>query len=124
MTQLDLPSDKVERLFNRDFLEFVRLVEGKFPDLASYPPPAQLGLLDMAFSMGTWRMMNLFTQFSGAVKVRNWKKAAEGSSRGKVGSTRNDKIRGLFAKAADDEPFFLDPLCPRKPASPAMLHAP
>ena len=64
LTQLDLPSDKVDRLFTRDSLEFLRLIEGKFPDFATFPPPAQLGLLDMVFTLGLRGTITGYTNFT------------------------------------------------------------
>ncbi len=88
-----------------------------YPDFASYPTPAQMGLLDMAYTLGPTGTRDTFKRFTAAVHRRNWKLAAKESNRPQVspqpGVTpdRNKIVRQWFEQAARQEHFFIDPAC-------------
>lgn len=99
--------------------DFLALLEGStsFPEIASYPETAKMGLLDMAYTLGVVGTKTGYPNFTHAVRQRNWKLAAIESHRPSVspkpGVTpdRNKIIRQWFEQAARQEHFFIDSAC-------------
>ncbi|MFQ5783609.1 MAG: hypothetical protein ACE5H8_02145 [Alphaproteobacteria bacterium] len=123
LTHIDLDLGAIETLFDDDVNQFLPLLTNKFPDYETYPASVQLGMLDLAYNMGTEGFFSGFPVFREALKFRNWIKVAEQSHReevneeGKVNEgmqNRNKVVRGWFLEAIKDEPFFLNPDCPPK----------
>ncbi len=91
-----------------------------YPDFASYPTTAQMGLLDMAYTLGPTGTRDTFKRFTAAARRRNWKVAAKESNRPQVspqaGVTpdRNQIVHQWFEQASRQEHFFIDPACPPK----------
>ncbi len=118
MTHIDLDLDEIENLFDDDVMQFIHELNHKFTDFETYPASAQLGMLDLAYNMGTTRFAEGFPVFRDALKFRNWLKVAEESHRKEVDEegnvnegmqNRNKVVRGWFLDAIKDEPFFVNP---------------
>lgn len=127
LTHLDLDLDAIEALFDKDVAGFKKLFGSgagqRFEEFWTYPASAQLGMLDIAYTMGVHRFFDGFPVFRDALKSRNWLKVADESGRevlldkqGNPGlmAERNKIVRGWFLDAFKDEPFFLNSDCPPK----------
>lgn len=125
MTQIDLDLAAIETLFDADVDETLRQLTNtnRFPDYETYPASVQLGMLDLAYNMGTKGFFDAFKVFVKALEDRNWIEVANQSCRtevdknsnviGKV-KARNDVVQGWFREAITEEPFFLNRNCPAK----------
>ena len=128
MTSLRITIDAIEKRFEADVDDFIDQLTYHFPDFDTYPKMAQLGMLDLLFNMGHVGFIGTkadpkFPVFKGALKYRNWIGVAEESHRevedekGEIMGgmvDRNAIIRGWFIQASDDDPFFVNPKCPKK----------
>ncbi len=125
---IDLDLTEIEKRFDKDVTQFLKLLKAEkyFADFETYPAGAQLGMLDIAYTMGVDRFHTIFDVFHAAVDFRNWIAAANQSERrvikdihgnpGKM-ADRNKVVRGWFLEAINDEPFFLNPDCTHKKLS-------
>jgi hypothetical protein len=82
-----------------------------FPEFGTYPTTVQMGVLDLAYTLGPTGTRDKYKDFTGAVRRRNWKLAAKESDRTQVSSTRNGIVDQWFNQAAKQEHFFIDPAC-------------
>ena len=85
-----------------------------FRDLDTYPAEAKMGLLDMIYTLGLPNFLALFKRFSPAVQRRDWKMAANESSRSSVKDSRNQIVRQWFEEAARQEPFGVNIFCTKR----------
>ncbi len=93
-----------------DFLR--QLASSKFfPEFGTYPTTVQMGILDLAYTLGPTGTRDKYRNFTAAVRRRNWKLAAKESDRSQVSSTRNGIVDQWFSQAAKQERFFIDPTC-------------
>ncbi len=93
-----------------DFL--CQLTSSKFfPEFGTYPTTVQMGILDLAYTLGPTGTRDKYKDFTAAVRRRNWKLAAKESDRPQVSSTRNGIVDQWFNQAAKQERFFIDPTC-------------
>ena len=127
MTSLRISIDAIEKRFDADVDDFIHQLTHHFQEFDTYPKMAQLGMLDLLFNMGTVGFIGTeddpkFPVFKEALKYRNWIEVAEQSHReveddkGEIMGgmvDRNAVIRGWFLQASEDDPFFVDPKCPR-----------
>jgi GH24 family phage-related lysozyme (muramidase) len=120
MNKFDLNPTYIENLFTKDVNQFIHLLGHHFPKFETYPALVQLGMLDIAYTMGAADFHEVFDDFEAALDYRNWKKVAAESRRtelDKQGNTdenmkaRNDIVQGWFLKAIEEDPFFVDPEC-------------
>ncbi len=95
-----------------------------FPELASYPANAQMAILDMAYTLGPTGTREKFKKFTGAVRRRDWKRAAIESNRRDVGPGRNAIIRQWLDEAAQQKPFLIGARGPRSTRPRAGQTAP
>ncbi len=125
---IDLDLNEIERLFDKDVAQFLKLLKHAdyFQDFETYPAGAQLGMLDLAYTMGVDGFHDSYDKFHAAVNLRNWIEVANQSKReviidihGNPGlmDDRNKVVRGWFLEAVNDETFFLNPDCARKKLS-------
>ena len=127
ITQLDLDLTDIEALFDADIAGFKKLFGSgtgqRFEDFWTYPAGAQMGMLDIAYTMGVHDFFDGFPVLREALESRNWLKVADESGRkvkldkqGNPGlmAERNVIVRGWFLDAFKDEPFFLNSDCPPK----------
>ena len=82
-----------------------------FPEFGTYPTTVQMGILDIAYTLGPTGTRDTYKNFTVAVRRRNWKLAAKESDRSQVSSTRNGIVDQWFNQAAKQEHFFIDPTC-------------
>lgn len=128
LTDIDLDLTANEALFDSDVAAFIRLLrhDHYFPDFETYPAGVQLGMLDIAYTMGVKGFFDQYGKMKEALKFRNWLRVADESGRevkldkngnpGKM-AERNMVVRGWFLEAIKDEPFFLNPHCQPKQLS-------
>ncbi len=119
-TTVDLTPQGIEALrdydIQRHLNEFIRRSD-VFPNYFTYPFPAQLALLDRMFNRGLPNLL-IATQFIESIKNRDWKRAAKEVDQSSVrapSNTRQTEMKRLFTDAARQEPYFVDPKCPRTP---------
>jgi len=99
-TKLDLPATAIDKLLDARIAEFTTLLRAKFVKFSSFPVPAQLALLDMAFNLGVTGLMTKFPNMRKAVEAKNWATAAKESNRPQVSKGRNDLVKKWFNEAA------------------------
>lgn len=100
------------RLFVDHLREDVDRLTKIFPDFADFPAPAQSALLDMMYNLGEGREaqgqrhatgFRQFHKLIAAVKIHDWRAAAEHCHRHGPSEERNRETRALFALAANLE---------------------
>ncbi len=96
-TKLDLPSAEVIRKFNEHIATFEAKLKAKWLKYSEFPKPAQLGLLDMIYNLGSF---GEFPSFVAAVDKQDWTQAAAQCHRKGPSETRNQDTKELFERAA------------------------
>jgi GH24 family phage-related lysozyme (muramidase) len=99
-TALDMTDAEVDKRLIVLLDDFVRNLRQRFPAFDNFPDPAQIGLLDMIYSLGPAGLFKGFPLFCKAVDDQNWKKCAGESSRRNVSGARNADLKQLFLDAA------------------------
>lgn len=99
-TTLDLPEVEVNNLFQKRIQEFQLQLFRAYPRYDSYPAPAQLAMLDMAFNLGTGALKNRWPRLNDAIDQLDWKTAAEQCLRPTANAIRNAGTKGLFVSAS------------------------
>jgi GH24 family phage-related lysozyme (muramidase) len=95
-----LPEEAIDLLFDYRSEEFSEQLQRAFPDFYRFPGSAQLGLMDMAFNLGTAKLLR-WPNFCRGVRTNDWLLcAAECRRRPPVSEARNRKTRALFEAAA------------------------
>ena len=105
VTTVRLPGAAVQAVYERDFTEIVEQTRGNLRAVGggfdSYPLPAQLAIVDMAFNLGPSGLHNGFPRFRNAGLARRDFEAAAGESRRRgIGERRNARTRSLLLEAA------------------------
>jgi len=72
----------------------------RFPEYASFPDPAKLGLLDMVYNLGQVSLFQHFPHFMAAADKQDWLGAAANCHRVGPSQARNDWTRQQFLDAA------------------------
>jgi len=98
-TVLDLPNAAIDVDFAKSITSFTATLRQRFPKLDSLPDSAQLGLLDMLYSMGAHELFAGFPHFCAAVDSEDWLACAQECRRGGVSDKRNDDCAALFKSA-------------------------
>lgn len=109
-TALRLHESEIDRIFEADLLEAERLLKatkrgGKpvFADYDRWPISAQLGMIDMMFSMGPAFMGSeppkAYPRLVAAAQRQDWATCAAESKRGGVGPARDAALANLFNSA-------------------------
>ena len=101
-TQLDLPDSEIDRRLEQLIADFVSTLRGRFPKFDSFPDKAQIGLLDMIYSLGPKGVFIGFPAFCAAVDAKDWKKCARECKRRNVSDSRNADLQQLFRDAASE----------------------
>jgi len=99
-TQLDMPDAEIDKRLSVLIDDFARNLGGRFLKFDKFPAPAQIGLLDMIYSLGPKGLFVGFPNFCAAVDAQDWKKCAKESKRRNVSETRNADLKQLFLNAA------------------------
>ncbi len=113
LTNIEIPEAEAALRALGGIDDFLRQLSSSsfYPEFASYPQTAKLGLLDMAYVLGPTGTRDTYKKFTAALRRRNWKVAAKESNRPEVSGRRNTIVREWFERAATQERFFLDPAC-------------
>ncbi len=85
-----------------------------FKEFDTFPESAKMGLLDMIYTLGLTKFLASFKNFNPAVQRRDWKMAANESSRSTVHDSRNQIVRQWFEEAARQEPFGVNIYCTKR----------
>jgi GH24 family phage-related lysozyme (muramidase) len=96
-TNLDLPPAEVLRKFAEHMATFEAKLKAKWVRYPDFPTPAQLGLLDMIYNLGSFTD---FPSFVAAVNAEDWARAAQQCHRRGPSESRNRDTKELFEKAA------------------------
>ena len=99
-TQLDLPNSEIDRELASHLQDFTRNLTSRFPKFAEFPDKAQIGLLDMIYSLGPQGLFTGFPRFCSSVDAQDWKMCAEESERRNVSANRNADLKQLFLDSA------------------------
>ena len=94
---LTLPDVAIDNLLMGDVAHFYPVLIQTFPDFMDYPEPAQLGLYDMVFNLGSFAK---FPRFTAAVLSQNWTLAAAECQREGIGAARNQDTKEQFLECA------------------------
>ena len=116
VTSVELTEAFATTLAMDDMDMFINILRSKnhFPEFDSYPATAKMGLLDMTYTLGAKRLQERFKVFVPAVRRRNWKLAANESSRSTVSALRNSIVRQWFQQAARQEHFYIHSNCRKR----------
>ena len=98
-TMLRLTDATIDQLQDSDVAEIYRELLHWFPDLASYPEPAQEAIVDYGFE-GPAKMHAGAPKLCAAILAQDWPAAAVESHRVGIQDSRNVAIAGLFTQAA------------------------
>ena len=101
---------------SKDLLGFISLMNHKtyFPEFDSYPEPAKLGLLDMAYNLGVDGTTTGYPNFTTAVRHRDWNMAVKESDRPERSSGRNQTVFQWFKQAEQQQKFFASVICTKR----------
>ena len=99
-TQLDMPDDEIDKQLGVLIDGFARNLRNRFAKFDRFPDPAQIGLLDMIYSLGPKGLFVGFPKFCAAVDAQDWKACARESRRRNVSDNRNADLKQLFLDAA------------------------
>lgn len=109
-TTLMMKRSDIERLFKKDLDSFYvdltrryKKSNGFSKKFDDFPDKVQMALFDMIFNLGATKLRKLFTEFHKAIAREDWAKAAEESSRKKIGPDRNSYVKGLFNAASKEQ---------------------
>ena len=99
-TTLKVDVALIRTWLTEDIETTIKQLKTEFPDYASYPPSAQGGLIEMGFNLGVPGLIRKFPTFCGAVKSKDWKKAAmECKRKSPISDCRNEETKRLFQLA-------------------------
>jgi len=94
-----LPAAAIDAEASRRLEVFVSSLRRRFPMFYVIPRPAQIGLLDMAYSLGAAGLFAKYPKFCAAVDRQDWQSAADECKRAHVSWTRNAALAALFVEA-------------------------
>jgi GH24 family phage-related lysozyme (muramidase) len=99
-TCLDLPDSAIDCELTVRIDDFAKILRRRFPGFDEFPDPAQMGILDMVYSLGPAGLFRGFPRFCDAVDHQEWAVCAREGIRGNVSQARNDELQRLFREAA------------------------
>ena len=97
-TKLRISEEEIKRLYNNAVKEHIRIAANRFPGFESFPPEAQLCILDMEYNLKDFNSSN-WPHFFDAVSRRDWEEAAKQSNRYELGEERNARTAALCRAA-------------------------
>lgn len=105
ITTIRLSRAAVQSLFERDFDRIIHRTRSLFRSvgggLDSYPDPAQIAVVEMAFNLGPDGLYNKYEKFrNNGLTHRDFVVAADESYRHGISATRNAETRSLLLEAA------------------------
>lgn len=95
-----LPHGAIDTLLMNHLNFFDGQLAGRFPNYASFPDTAKLGLLDLIYNLGQVGLFQHFPHFMAAVDKQDWLGAASNCHRVGPSQARNDWTRQQFLAAA------------------------
>lgn len=98
-TFLDLPDSAIDRELTARIAGFVRNLQSRFPQFEEFPDTAQIGIIDMVYSLGPAGLFRGFPKFCSAVDQQDWPACAREGVRGNVSPARNEELQQLFLAA-------------------------
>ena len=101
---------------SKDMMAFIGELKMQrfFREFDTFPVTAKMGLLDMIYTLGLTKLLGKFDRFNPAVRRRDWRIAANESSRSSVSSSRNQIVRNWFLEAEQKEPFPVNQICNKR----------
>ena len=99
-TTLDMTDAEINAGLAVRIQNFVVNLRQRFPQFDSFPAPAQLGLLDMIYSLGPRGLFTGYPKFCKAVDKQDWNTCAKEGVRRNVSASRNQDLAQLFLDAA------------------------
>jgi GH24 family phage-related lysozyme (muramidase) len=99
-TALQLPKTAIASLLMARIQDFDTSLSAKFGGYSTFPDPARLGLLDMAFNLGTFKLFNTYPTFMRFVNNTDWAGAALQCHRTGPSAARNNWTVQQFNAAA------------------------
>ena len=108
LTSIQVPRAAVTTLAFDDIDQKLREIRHFFPNFETYPLPAKHALMDMVYNSGIGTVVGK-KDFSAAVRIRDWKTAAQKSHRDAASDKRNRLVRDWFLEALKEEPAFVRP---------------
>lgn len=99
-TKLTIKQADIDALTNKHIVSFESELKRIYTDFDKYPSEVRLALFDMIFNLGMTKLKNNWPTFNGAIKAKDWKKAAENSNRVGIQATRNKYVKDLLLKAS------------------------
>lgn len=102
ITALDLPDDEIDRIFRRRLRDKLDHLAEHFPAIATFPEPAQIALLDLAYNLGASAIVRKFPRLTIAVRHQDWRTAAQECYRPQARDRRNAAVKELFLAAAGE----------------------
>jgi len=100
-TTLDLAQSKVDALLKLEVVAAEKSVKGIFEAFDTFPEPAQVAIIDMAYNLGTAGFKQYETLISD-LKKKDWATAATHCKRTGPSQSRNDETKALFEEAQKD----------------------
>lgn len=100
---LVLTSKTMQEIALSNVNQKMKRLRSLFPDFDSYPMPAMLAILDMAFNLGTKGFSEKFPSCISLIRKQEWDGIAhtkEACHRKAVGANRNDYVKEKFNEAA------------------------
>ncbi len=94
--KLRLPESAIDAEFYRVLGCFIATLKARWAQFESFPESAQLGLLDMVYSLGQKGFLMNYPRMCAAVDMRDWRSAAAQCARRGVSASRNADCAGLF----------------------------
>ena len=95
-----MPDAEIDKVL-QDFLQtFTTALRQRFPKFDQFPEKAQIGLLDMTYSLGALGLFKGYPRFCTAVDAQDWKTCAREGARRNVSDNRNADLQQLFRDAA------------------------
>lgn len=101
-TKLILPDDRIDALLSRRIAGFENGLKRNFANYEAYPDRVKLGLMDMAFNLGTRGLVTKFPSFTRAARAGDWAGCARECRRRGISSERNETVRRLFEEEFQD----------------------
>ena len=119
-TKLDLPDVAVNLLFKDRVAEFTRQLTSYFPDHSTFPDPAQLAILDMAFNLGAAALNTKWPSLKRAILAQDWAEAEKHCSRPQAQPSRNYRPRRSCSESRRTATKAEDKSKPRRETTSAL----
>jgi len=99
-TQLILSDYEINQLLDVRLDKFESKLRQDFPKYDEYPDAARLGLIDMAYNLGSKGLIKKFPTFTNAARKADWLTCANECRRKQIQDSRNDTVKSMFLSCA------------------------